>query len=129
MTDDTQTLPNRVQRRRTKGWSLPDNTIVVDRSTPYGNPFPVTKGTSRSMGVTKPVWTVGTWGGPAMWIKDTKEEAVALSVDAFRAWIHHPSRANLRDRARLALRGKNLACWCAPAQPCHCDVLLEIVNG
>jgi hypothetical protein len=27
-----------------------------------------------------------------------------------------------------ALRGKNLACWCAPDAPCHADVLLEIAN-
>ena len=26
------------------------------------------------------------------------------------------------------LRGKNLACWCSLSEPCHADVLLEIVN-
>jgi hypothetical protein len=26
------------------------------------------------------------------------------------------------------IRGKNLACWCAPGQPCHADVLLEMAN-
>jgi hypothetical protein len=26
------------------------------------------------------------------------------------------------------LRGKNLACWCKPSEPCHADVLLEIAN-
>lgn len=26
------------------------------------------------------------------------------------------------------LRGKDLACWCAPDQACHADVLLEIAN-
>lgn len=31
--------------------------------------------------------------------------------------------------ARLGeLRGKNLACWCPPGQPCHADVLLELAN-
>jgi hypothetical protein len=25
------------------------------------------------------------------------------------------------------LRGKDLACWCAPA-PCHADILLELAN-
>jgi hypothetical protein len=33
--------PVRIQRRRAKGWRLPDNTVVVDRSTPWGNPFVV----------------------------------------------------------------------------------------
>lgn len=27
------------------------------------------------------------------------------------------------------LRGKNLACWCKPGDPCHADVLLELANG
>lgn len=30
--------------------------------------------------------------------------------------------------APIDLRGKNLACWCAPDAPCHADVLLEISN-
>jgi hypothetical protein len=27
------------------------------------------------------------------------------------------------------LRGKNLACWCKPGEPCHADVLLELANS
>lgn len=26
------------------------------------------------------------------------------------------------------LRGKNLACWCKPGDPCHADILLRIAN-
>lgn len=34
------------------------------------------------------------------------------------------------DRANLgALRGKNLACWCALDAACHADMLLEIANA
>jgi hypothetical protein len=37
-------------------------------------------------------------------------------------------------RARLvealpALRGRHLACWCKPEEPCHVDVLLELANA
>lgn len=35
-----------------------------------------------------------------------------------------PSRKDIAE----ALRGKNLACWCKPGEPCHADVLLEIAN-
>jgi hypothetical protein len=129
MPDKSYTTPCRVQRRRIKGWRMPENTVVVDRTTGFGNPFPVTKATSRSMGVTSDVWIVGTWSGPSMWIKETKAEAAALSVDAFRAWITHPSQERLRAKAALSLRGKNLACWCGGDQPCHADVLLEIANA
>jgi hypothetical protein len=40
-------------------------------------------------------------------------------------------RRLLGDQALLAdlpeLRGRNLACWCAPS-PCHADVLLRLAN-
>ena len=31
--------------------------------------------------------------------------------------------------AVASLRGNNLACWCAPGEPCHVDALLEIANS
>lgn len=48
------------------------------------------------------------------------------AVDAFRHSL-------IADRekiaaAREALRGRNLACWCALDQPCHADVWLEVAN-
>lgn len=81
------------------------------------------------MGVTKPIWQVGIWEGPALWFKDTKDEAIDLSVKAFRSWIEHPQQEILREKAKTDLRGKNLACWCASETPCHADVLLEIANS
>jgi hypothetical protein len=33
--------PHRVQLRRTKGWRMPPDTVKVDRSTIWGNPFVV----------------------------------------------------------------------------------------
>lgn len=31
--------PKRIQRRRTKGWRMPPNTVNVTRPGPWGNPF------------------------------------------------------------------------------------------
>jgi len=122
-------MPTRIQRRRTKGWKMPPHTVIVDRSSGFGNPFPVSKAKSTSMGVTSDVWVVGTWEGPAMWFKDTKHEAHKLAVSAFRTWIEHPPQAKLLASVKSKLRGKNLACWCKPDEPCHADVLLEIANS
>lgn len=125
-----QTIPpSRIQRKRTKGWRMPENTACVDRSTPFGNPFPIAEGTSSSMGQTKKIWRVGTWECPELWFRDTKQEAADLSVKAFRAWIAEPRQETLREKARLVLRGKNLACFCPLDQSCHADVLLEIANA
>ncbi len=117
----THPAPHRIQRKRTKGWKLPEGTVVVDRSTKFGNPFPVSKGTATKMGVVKDIWAVGTWTGPNMWFCDTKADAVELSVKAYSAWINASHNAPLRFRAQSLLRGKNLACWCALDQPCHAD--------
>jgi hypothetical protein len=42
---------------------------------------------------------------------------------------HLARNPELVDRARHELAGKDLACWCPLDEPCHADVLLEIVNG
>jgi hypothetical protein len=34
-------MPIRVQRKRTKGWKMPENTIYVGRPTKWGNPYVV----------------------------------------------------------------------------------------
>ena len=36
--------PRRIQRKRTKGWKMPANTIYVGRPSRWGNPFPFQKG-------------------------------------------------------------------------------------
>ena len=105
--------PKRIQRRRTKGWKMPPNTIAVTRPNKWGNPFRV--------GMVFPV-------GDYLCTIKTPAEAVAL----FRAFVEcRPSRVKL---IREKLRGKNLACWCPLIDkdghpcPCHADVLLEIAN-
>jgi hypothetical protein len=51
----------------------------------------------------------------------TREEVIAK----YEAWL----RADSERMAALGeLRGKDLACWCAPL-PCHGDVLLRLANA
>lgn len=123
----SDTSPQRIQRKRSKGWRMPENTVCVDRTTGFGSPFPVAACTSTSMGQTKREWCVGTWTGPSMWFRDTKPEAMEISVKAFRAWF--ATQETLQEKAKIALRGKNLACWCSIDSPCHADVLLECANA
>ena len=33
--------PQRIQRRRTKGWRMPTGAVYVGRGTPWGNPWMV----------------------------------------------------------------------------------------
>jgi hypothetical protein len=34
--------PVRIQRKRTKGWKMPPNTVYVGRGSQWGNPFKIT---------------------------------------------------------------------------------------
>lgn len=37
----TGKIPQRIQRQRTKGWKMPENTVSVTRPGKWGNPFTV----------------------------------------------------------------------------------------
>ena len=105
--------PVRVQLKRTKGWRMPPNTVKVDRSTKWGNPFVP--------------------GKPAP-IGPTKGRIVTDRRQAFLLYKElAPLNACLVERARKELGGKNLACWCphddGSDDLCHAAVLLEIANG
>lgn len=63
------------------------------------------------------------WGNPFRIGPDGSRAEV---IAKYRAWIL--ARPKLVARARVELRGRVLACWCAPA-PCHADVLVELANG
>jgi hypothetical protein len=39
----SEVKPIRIQRKRTKGWKMPENTVYVGRPSKCGNPYPVGK--------------------------------------------------------------------------------------
>jgi len=62
------------------------------------------------------------WGNPFRMESEADREKV---VDQFRKWVW--TQPQLIAEARQELRGKDLACWCAP-KACHGDIWIEIVN-
>jgi len=92
-------MVERIQRKRTKGWRMPENTIYVGRPTCWGNPYQTS----------------------AM----TRDQAVRFFLQRWRRLSK--TRSGQDDLARL--RGKNLACWCRLDQACHADALLELANA
>ncbi|MFE9777770.1 DUF4326 domain-containing protein [Streptomyces sp. NPDC005775] len=118
--------PARLQRRRTKGWCKPTNTVIVTRPSRFGNPF--TLAMAYDLGYAQSGET------------DLARRAV---VGAFQEWLRGnrlmwQSKEGDTARQRLLdglpeLRGKNLACYCplpAAGQPdhCHAAVLLQLAN-
>lgn len=104
-------MPKRIQRKRTKGFKLPPNTVCVDRTSRWGNPFVVVKDGDAAECVRK--------------YRDMLMPYTHQSKDGMMDF--YVAIANMED-IQISLRGKNLACFCPLDQPCHADVLLEIAN-
>src|SRR3990172_12137802 len=99
----------RVQRKRVKGWRMPDNTIFVGRRTKWGNPFKVGSRYIASNG---------------QYIILDDKKAVSLYAQSILLYWSPVSVADIKKE----LKGRNLACWCKPGKPCHADFLIEVAN-
>lgn len=96
--------PTRIQRKRTKGWRMPENAVYVGRPTKWGNPYKIADCGDDS---DKYEWAV-------YWYK---------------FWLATTHAGNrIVKLARKELRGKDLACFCPLDKPCHADILLRIAN-
>lgn len=108
------TRPIRIQRKRTKGWKMPESTVSVCRPGKWGNPFIVSE-------KVRP----GARSGTSYFCVPTAQDA----VDCYREMMGLDGETAEALRASLhELEGKNLACFCPLNQPCHADVLLELAN-
>jgi hypothetical protein len=105
--------PKRVQRRRSKGWRMPENTIDVTRPGPRGNPFVVGKHGDR-------------------------KRCVALFAFLCRGWMNigadhecilaQKNFLQTFEREKAKIRGKDVACWCRAGEICHGDIWLRVAN-
>lgn len=117
------TRPVRIQRKHEKGWQMPPNTVSVTRPGPFGNPFTVQQAAEA--------------------FDCRKASAHHHAVNWFRQWLlcadddsfgqlgAYGDTREQRDtllRRLPELKGKNLACFCAPQFACHADVLIELAN-
>lgn len=148
--------PQRIQRKRTKGWRMPEGAVYVGRGTKWGNPFKVGDAQVRMPALDGGKWehegrlhkTSGQSHAffhpaplgepmPVTWhhVQDaTAEQCVRLFAERIGfADLNHgayqvPEHAAFRAAVRDDLAGRDLACWCPLDQPCHADVLLELAN-
>lgn len=112
------TAPQRIQRKRTKGWRLPPNTVYVGRPGRFGNPFD---------------WTIYGHEGAVdffqRWLADdlTIAERQSSGIDLPDLEIQRRMKLDILGHLDV-LKGKDLACWCSLDKPCHADVLLDLAN-
>lgn len=101
-------MPERIQRRRTKGWRMPPGAIYVGRPTKWGNPWQIEPGALSAQGAV-----------------DAYRDSIRQNDAGARFHHNCPTSEYIREH----LSGKDLACWCPLDQPCHADVLLRIARG
>ena len=110
-------MSERIQRRRTKGWKMPPNTVTVSRPSKWGNPYTVK--------------TIGAQHFGVFEYDDLLEQsrshlyALAQCLNYYRKWAE--LQIYMEPQWLAPLMGKDLACWCKPDEPCHADILLEMI--
>ena len=77
---------------------VPRTAVFIGRPSPWGNPY-----------------AIGTNG------------TRARVCDLFEEWVMEPEQSDLRARAKLELKGKDLVCFCHPKR-CHGETWLRIAN-
>lgn len=108
------------QRHRTKGWRKPEGSVVVDRTSRWGNPFRV----GEEIAATDEEY------GLVVWIPQNAHDAVTL----FARWLDGVTDLGDDDRREWILdhvhelAGKTLLCWCPQPGPCHAHVLAELAD-
>lgn len=121
MTSSTPIAPRRIQRRRTRGWTLaaettnPAGAVIVSRPSRWGNPCRI--GVMQEMGYEDPHAAAA--GSYRAWLNGDRADAPTDEADLRRERI-------LTDLHLLC--GRDLACTCQLDQPCHADTLLLRAN-
>jgi hypothetical protein len=117
-------MPERIQRRRTKGYRMPPGAKYVGRPTRWANWFAVVE-TQTGWAAS---WSAGPGPRPAEYYRraESRHEAHRHAVDMYAAWVLTVS--GLVEAIRAELAGRDLMCWCPLGLPCHADVLLDIAN-
>ena len=109
--------PKRIQRKRTKGWQMPEGAVYVGRPTKWGNPWFIDDRGRGGFCI----------GGPRTNATQhpcgNREGAALVAVKLFREQPEGVASMDITE-----LRGKDLTCWCPLDQPCHADVLIELAN-
>jgi hypothetical protein len=94
------------------------NTIVIRRNTALYESL-------RDQGLTVDIGRPGRWGNPHKLHNTNDDIARAKVIAAYKEYIVGQPQL-MADLPML--RGRALACWCAP-KPCHGDVLVELLKA
>jgi hypothetical protein len=115
----------RIQRKRTKGWRMPENATYVGRPSKFGNPFKLTPdGWILYYKQNKLI------GDPWCYWSETGGHSLEDIILLYEKWITGKLPKWLPKVPDIStLKGKDLVCWCPLDRPCHADILLKLLNS
>jgi len=117
--------PIRVQRKRVKGYRMPENTKSVTRPGKFGNPYKI--GMHNIFDIKDRITDKSL---KDYLIEKNGENKYHTVEDVLLAYRQKINGSQAMQRViKYYLKGKNLACFCPLDKPCHADILLEVANG
>ena len=90
--------PQRIQRKRTKGWKAPANTLNATRPGAHGNPYKML---------------------------DESDGERALSLARFESHLDKINRYDYQILIEQVRAADYVMCWCPLDKPCHVDIWIR----
>jgi len=122
-------MPIRIQRKRTKGYKQPPDTIYVGRPTKWGNPIMLDGDwifidASYRRKILSP-WVFYTVGDidDVIYLFEKLLDGTQFMNKDLQYWSDHFKKLDVKE-----LKGANLSCWCKLTDKCHADILLKLAN-
>jgi hypothetical protein len=91
---------------------MPADTVKIDRTTRWGNPF-----------------RVGDIATHPLTGEPVHVSTAACAVELFAIHVGSKGGNDLAVAVQHYLQGKHLACWCREGTCCHGDILLQVANA
>lgn len=118
--------PIRIQRKRTRGWKMPENTVSVTRPGKWGNPIKLVAGqmyidaSYRRKHLDPWVWINPGDIEDVLYLYKKLWDGTEFENPDLQYWSDKFKSYDLRE-----LVGKNIACFCKETAPCHGDFLIK----
>ena len=124
-------LPERIQRKRTKGWKQPESTCYCGRGSKWGNPYIVGKYlNSYGLAMLAIIMNKADDYNYSDYRKKYKELenkgkiTLEESLYYYELWLDWQIKSYNLHLKEL-LKYDYLSCWCPLDQKCHVDILIE----
>lgn len=118
-------VPKRIQRKRVKGFRLPERTLCVSRPSIWGNPYSLSEFGALALPLFRNT-VLGIWDASLL---NNVPALTSRAYDLHHAWQRQFSHRHPLDALRSTLEDYDfVACWCPLDYECHADILLELAN-